>query len=413
MSRRVVITGIGTISPLGLTTPDTWKAALAGTSGISRVTRFDASQLSAQIAGEVKNFDPKNYIDHKEVKKLDFFSQYTLAAAREAWESAKLSTHSYSPARMGCVLGIGLGGLPVFEKFHQIYLAEGARKLSPFLIPSMISNLAPGHVAMAYGLKGVNFVVTSACASSTHALGEAYRMIKNGIQDLVVSGGAESTVTPLGMGGFCAMRALSTRNDAPEKASRPFDKDRDGFVLGEGASLLVLEDMESAVKRGATLIAEVIGYGASCDAHHITAPSPDGEGARTCMSLALKDAGLQPEQVNYINAHGTSTPANDASETAAIKQVFGDWAKNGLVVSSTKSMTGHLLGAAGAIEATFSALAIRDGMVPPTINLDNPDEACDLDYVPHTARKMKVSVALSNSFGFGGTNGSIVLSQVR
>ena len=413
MNRRVVITGIGTISPLGLTTETTWKAALAGTSGISRVTRFDASQLTAQIAGEVKNFDPKLYIDQKEVKKLDLFSQYTLGAAREAWESAKLAAHTYTPSRMGCILGIGLGGLPVFEKYHQIYLAEGPRKLSPFLIPSMISNLAPGHVAMSYGLKGVNFVVTSACASATHALGEAYRMIKTGIQDLIVSGGSESTVTPLGMGGFCAMRALSTRNDAPEKASRPFDRDRDGFVLGEGASLLVLEDLESALKRGATPIAEIIGYGASCDAHHITAPSPDGEGARTCMSLALKDAGLQPEEVQYINAHGTSTPANDASETAAIKHVFGDWAKNGLVVSSTKSMTGHLLGAAGAIEAAFSALAIRDGMVPPTINLDNPDEVCDLDYVPHKARAMKVSVALSNSFGFGGTNGSIVLRRVR
>jgi 3-oxoacyl-[acyl-carrier-protein] synthase II len=314
---------------------------------------------------------------------------------------------------MGCILGVGIGGLPILEKYHQAYLEGGPRKISPFLIPGMISNLGPGNVAIKYGLKGVNYTVTSACTSSTHAIGEAFRMIADGLQDVVVTGGSESAVTPIGIGGFNALKALSTRNDAPEKASRPFDKDRDGFVLGEGCAILVLESLDSAKKRGAQIYGEVLGYGFSCDAYHMTAPSVGGEGAISCMKMALDMAGIKPSDVHYLNAHGTSTPANDTSETAAIKSLFGEWAHKGLLVSSTKSMTGHLLGAAGAIEAAFCTLAIRDGVVPPTINLDNPDEGCDLDYVPHTARRQQVSVTMSNSFGFGGTNASVVIGAFK
>ena len=410
--RRVVVTGLGIISPLGNTRDESWAGAKEGKSGVGPITRFDASAFPTHFAAEVKGFSADKFIDFKDQKKQDLFSQYAIAATHEALEDAKLlgDTTTYAAAKMGCVLGVGIGGLNILEKFHQAYLEGGPKKISPFLIPGMISNLGPGNVAIKYGLKGVNYTVTSACTSSTHAIGEAFRMIADGLQDVMVTGGSESTVCPIGIGGFNALKALSTRNEEPQKASRPFDKDRDGFVLGEGCAILVLEALDTAQKRGATIYGEVVGYGTSCDAYHMTAPSADGEGAVNCMRNALEWANLKPEQVDYLNAHGTSTPANDSSESAAIKTVFGEWAKKGLLVSSTKSMTGHLLGAAGAIEAAFSVLAIRDGIVPPTINLDNPGEGCDLDYVPHKARQHKVRVAMSNSFGFGGTNATLVFS---
>lgn len=410
--RRVVVTGLGAISPLGNSVNETWQGACAGKSGVEKIARFDCAAFPTQIAAEIKNFDAAAYFDVKEIRRLDLFSQYALGAAAEAWDDAKLATAQYAQSRMGCILGIGIGGLATLEKYHGAYVEGGPRKISPFLIPAMISNLGPGNVAIKYGLKGVNYVITSACTSASHAIGEACRMIALGLQDIILTGGAESAVTPIGIGGFCSMKALSTRNDAPTKASRPFDKDRDGFVLGEGATVLVLEELEAAKKRGATIYCEVVGYGFSCDAFHITAPSEDGEGAVNCMRMALEDAGLAPQEVQYVNAHGTSTPVNDPAETKAIKTVFGEYAEHGLLVSSTKSMTGHLLGAAGAIEGLFCALAIRDGVVPPTINLDAPDEGCTLDYVAHTARKAKVVAAMSNSFGFGGTNASIIFKSV-
>jgi 3-oxoacyl-[acyl-carrier-protein] synthase II len=413
--RRVVITGMGIVSPLGLTVEDSWQGAKEGRSGVGPITRFDASAFATKIAAEVKGFSADPFIDFKDQKKQDLFSQYAIAATHEALTKSNLlaSSGPYEPAKMGCVLGVGIGGLMILEKYHQAYLEGGPKKISPFLIPGMISNLGPGNVAIKYNLKGVNYTVTSACTSSTHAIGEAYRMVADGLQDVMVTGGSESTVCPIGIGGFNALKALSTRNEAPEKASRPFDKDRDGFVLGEGCAILVLEALESAVKRGSPIYAEVLGYGSSCDAYHMTAPCVDGEGAVRCMRNAVEAAGVKLEQVDYLNAHGTSTPANDTSETAAIKTVFGEHAKKGLLVSSTKSMTGHLLGAAGAIEAAFSVLAIKDGVVPPTINLDNPDEGCDLDYVPHKAREREVNVAMSNSFGFGGTNATLVFGKYR
>lgn len=416
--RRVVVTGLGLLCPLGNSVSISWDAALKGRSGIGPITRFDASTFPSRLAGEVRGFDPSQYFETKEIKKHDPFSQLAIAATQEAWEAARLPTPgegaapAYDPGRMGCILGIGIGGISTLERYHQLLLEGGIRKVSPFLIPAMISNLGPGNVGIRFALKGVNFTVTSACTSSTHAIGEAYRMIAGGVQDLVVTGGSESAVTPIGVGGFCAMKALSTRNDEPEKASRPFDRDRDGFVLGEGAGIIILEELEAARKRGAPIYCEVAGYGASCDAYHITAPPPEGEGAIACMKLALEEAGLEPKQVSYVNAHGTSTPANDVTETTAIKSVFGEWARSGLLVSSTKSMTGHLLGAAGAAEAVFSILAIRDQIVPPTINLDNPGEGCDLDYVAHKARKSTVHAAMSNSFGFGGTNAAVIFRSI-
>ena len=412
-SRRVVITGIGIISPLGNSTHETWDGAINGKSGIGMITRFDASKFSAQIAGEVRNFDPAQFVDAKEVKKHDLFSHYAIAAAVEARRDAGYAETDYPAERMGCILGVGLGGLGTLEKYHEAYLEAGPRRISPFLIPGLISNLAAGNVGMQHNLKGVNYVTTSACTSATHAIGEAYRMISDGLQDLVFTGGAESTVSPMGIGGFCACKALSSRNHDPQRASRPFDKDRDGFVLSEGGVVLVLEEYETAKKRGAQIYAEVLGYGFSCDAYHITAPHPEGEGAVSCMRMALRHAKLNPEQITYVNAHGTSTPANDSTETGAVKKVFGAYAKEGLMVSSTKSMTGHLLGAAGAIEGAFCALAIKHGIVPPTINLDTPDPECDLDYVPHQARKVNVQYAMSNSFGFGGTNGTLILGALR
>lgn len=408
--RRVVITGLGTVCPLGNSVAEAWKAACKGQSGVGPITRFDASDYPTRIAAEVKGFDPLKYLDAKEVKRHDLYSQYAIAAAQEAWDHAKIADGSIPGARMGCILGIGIGGLTTLERYHEVLLESGIKRISPFLIPAMISNLGPGNIGIRFGLKGVNYTVTSACTSATHAIGEAYRMIADGLQDLMVTGGSEAAVSPLGVAGFCAMKALSTRNDEPHRASRPFDRDRDGFVLGEGSAVLVLEALETALARGANIIAEVRGYGFSCDAHHITAPSPDGEGAVSSMRMAMESAGLRPEDISYINAHGTSTDANDITETNAIKRVFGGSAKGAPLVSSTKSMTGHLLGAAGAIEGVFSALAIKDGIVPPTINLENPDEGCDLDYVPHEARHVPVKTVLSNSFGFGGTNATIALS---
>jgi 3-oxoacyl-[acyl-carrier-protein] synthase II len=412
--RRVVVTGIGAISPIGNNLADSWRAAKEGKAGTGPITKFDATAFPSRIAGVVKGFDASAYLEQKELKKHDIFSQYAIATAQEAWDDAGLQNgNPYAASKMGCILGIGIGGLGVLEKYHAAYLEGGPKKLSPFLIPSMISNLGPGNVAIRLGLKGVNYTVTSACTSSTHAIGESYRMIAEGLQDMMMTGGSESTVTPIGIGGFCAMKALSTRNEEPEKASRPFDRDRDGFVLGEGASILVLESLENAQKRGAKIYAEVLGYGFSCDAYHITAPCVDGEGAIATMQMALAQAGLTTRDISYVNAHGTSTPANDATETLAIKQVFGDWATSGLLVSSTKSMTGHLLGAAGAIEAAFSIMALKDGVVPPTINLENPGEGCDLDYVPHKARTQKLNAVMSNSFGFGGTNASIIFGAAK
>lgn len=410
--RRVVITGLGIISPLGLDLSSTWEGIIAGKSGIGPVAQFDASDYPSRIAGEVKNFDPEKYVPAKAVKRYDRFSLFAMASAREAWEDSGLSTDMVDPTRIGTIIGVGIGGLRYLEDNHTNLIEGGPRKLSPFLIPAMISNLAPGNVAIDLGFKGVNYTITSACTSGTHALGEAYRMIKGGLQDVVMTGGSEAAITPLGLGGFGKMKALSTRNEEPQKASRPFDKDRDGFVIGEGSGSLVLEEYESAKKRGANIYAEVVGYGFSCDAYHITGQLEGGEGAVQCMNLALESAKLSPEKIKYINAHGTSTPLNDPNESLAIKKSFGAWAKEGLLVSSTKSMVGHSLGAAGGLEAVFLAKAVKDGVVPPTINLDNPDEGCDLDYVAHTAREAKVDAAMSNSFGFGGTNASIIIAKV-
>ena len=411
--KRVVITGIGMLSPLASNTEDSWKAALEGKSGIGPTTRFDVSDFTSRIAGEVKDFNPEDWVQKKEIKKIDIFSQYALAASQMAWDDSGLTKETYEPSKIGSILGVGIGGLTSLEKYHKAYLEGGPRKISPFLIPAMISNLGSGNIAIRYGLQGVNYVISSACTSSTHAIGESYRMVANGIQDAVITGGAESTVSPVAIGGFCSMKALSTRNETPELASRPLDKERDGFVLSEGSVILVLESLDAAKARGAKIYAEITGYGVSCDANHITAPCADGAGAIACMKNALSDAGLKENEIDYVNAHGTSTPVGDAAETMAIKGVFGDYSKNGLLVSSTKSMTGHLLGAAGAIEAGFCALALRDQIVPPTINLTNPDEACDLDYVAEGARKAELTHVMSNSFGFGGTNASVVLSKVE
>lgn len=410
--RRVVVTGLGALTPIGNTTPATWQAACSGQSGVGPITRFDAKDFPTRIAAEVKNFDPAKFLDVKEIKKHDLFSQYAIAASQEAWDDSGLEQSGHPRERIGCVLGIGIGGLAVLEKFHEAYLQGGVRKISPFMIPSMISNLGPGNIAIRFGLRGVNYTVTSACTSSTHAIGESFRMIAEGLQDVMITGGSEAAVTPMGIGGFCAMKALSTRNEDPAKASRPFDRDRDGFVLGEGASILVLESLEHAQKRGAKIYAEVLGYGFSCDAYHITAPCVDGAGAVASMRMALESAGITPNRVSYVNAHGTSTDANDKTESLAIRTVFGEWAQNGLLVSSSKSMTGHLLGAAGAVEALLSVLAVQNNLVPPTINLENPGEGCDLDYVPNMAREANVQVAISNSFGFGGTNGTVVFGKV-
>ncbi|MFN8389723.1 MAG: beta-ketoacyl-ACP synthase II [Bdellovibrionota bacterium] len=412
-ARRVVVTGMGMVSPLGNDLKTTWQKLIAGKSGVGRITQFDTTNYSAQIAAEVKDFDPESIVEKKEVKRYDRFTLLALAASIEAWQDSGLEGHSYDPSRMGTIVGVGIGGLRTLENNHQELLEAGPRRISPFLIPAMISNLAPGNIGIRFNLQGVNYTITSACTSGTHAVGEAFRMISGGLQDVVVTGGAEAAITPLGVAGFARMKALSTRNDEPERASRPFDRDRDGFVMGEGAGILVLEELEAAKKRGAKIYGEVVGYGFSCDAYHITAPPEGGEGAIACMRQALTQSGLSLNQVRYVNAHGTSTPINDPAESRAIRKVFGAEADNGLMVSSTKSMTGHLLGAAGGLEAIFSLLAVHTSVVPPTINLENPDEGCDLDYVPNTAREVTIDAAMSNSFGFGGTNASIVVRRLQ
>jgi len=406
----VVVTGLGAVTPLGIGVRPTWDAVLAGRSGVGPITRFDASAFPTRFAAEVKGFRPEEFIEPREIRRMDLFIQYAMAAAAGAVEDAGLSVDEASADRVVVYMGTGLGGLSTLERYHEVYLKEGPRKISPFFIPMLITNLAPGHIAMKYGFKGPNITTTTACAASSHAIGEALVAIRRGACDVAVAGGTEATITPLGLGGFCSMKALSTRNDDPARASRPFDRDRDGFVMGEGAAILVLEEAEVARRRGARIYAEVCGYGASADAYHVTAPSPGGEGAARCMQAALADAGLRPEEVDYINAHGTSTPYNDATETMAIKTVFGDHARR-VMVSSTKSMTGHLLGAAGALESLFCVLAIREGAVPPTINYTTPDPECDLDYVPNEARAARLRYVLSNSFGFGGTNSCLVFGR--
>ena len=409
---RVVVTGLGVISPLGSGVEKNWENLLAGRSGIRKITRFPADAFSSRIAGEVPDFKADDFIEPKEIKKMDLFIQYAMGAAAMAMADSGLKIEGEFAEEVGVIIGVGLCGLDTIEQTKEALIAGGPRKISPFFIPKVISNLAPGHVAIRFGAKGVNWTPTSACASGTHALGEAYHLIRRGVQQAVIAGGAESTITPLAVGGFAAMKALSTRNDEPERASRPFDKERDGFVVGEGSGILILEEREHALQRGAKIYAEVIGYAATGDAYHMTAPAPEGEGAARCMRLALKDAGISPIDVDYINAHGTSTEYNDANETTAIKTVFGEQAAK-VAVSSTKSMTGHLLGAAGAVEGVYSTLALYHGMIPPTINYENPDPVCDLDYVPNQARKADIEVALSNSFGFGGTNACVIFRRAE
>jgi 3-oxoacyl-[acyl-carrier-protein] synthase II len=404
--RRVVVTGLGIIAPVGIGVDECWRNIVAGRSGIARITRFDASAFPSQIAGEVKGFDVTSYLSGKEARRYDTFIHYGLVAAMEAVKDAGIESYAGDKERVGVCIGSGIGGLPLIEEMHHHYLQGGVRKISPFFVPGSIINMISGLVSIHYGYKGPNLGTVSACSTANHSIGEAERLIEYGDADVMVAGGAEATVSPLGVGGFCASRALSTRNDAPEAASRPWDVGRDGFVLGEGAGVLVLEELEHAKARGARIYCELTGYGMSADAHHITAPPDDGDGARRSMVNALRNAGMQPTDIDYINAHGTSTPLGDIAECIAVKRTFGEHAGK-LAVSSTKSMTGHLLGAAGGIEAVFTVLAMRDQIAPPTINLYDRDPACDLDFVPNVARKMKIGGALSNSFGFGGTNATL------
>jgi 3-oxoacyl-[acyl-carrier-protein] synthase II len=408
--RRVVVTGVGLVSPLGVGTAVNWRALLAGESGIGPITRFDTSEYPSRIAGEVKGFNPLDYVDKKEVKKSDTFIHYALAASRFALEDSGLKIDEGNADRVGVVIGSGIGGLPLIEATHKTLLEKGPSRVSPFFIPGQIVNLAAGQVSIHYGAKGPSTSPATACTTGLHAIGDAYRFIQGDEADVVIAGGTEAVITPLAVAGFCAMRALSTRNDEPQKASRPWDAQRDGFVMSEGCGIVVLEEMEAAKRRGAPIYAEVVGYGMSADAYHISAPHPQGDGAVRVMRVALRDAGLQPEQIGYINAHGTSTQLGDLSEVRAIKTVFGDHAYK-LAVSSTKSSTGHLLGAAGGLETGILALAVREQILPPTINLDEPGEGCDLDFVPNQARKVDLEYAASNSFGFGGTNASIILKR--
>jgi 3-oxoacyl-[acyl-carrier-protein] synthase II len=388
----------------------TWEAICKGASGVGRITTFDAADFPCQIAGEVKDFHPEDFIERKEIKKMDIFIQYALAAGSMAVEDAGLKIDEGNADRVGVIVGAGIGGLNTIEKYHSVLLESGHRRISPFFIPMLIANLAAGQISMRFGARGPNSCVTTACAAGTHSIGDAFKIIQRGDADTMIAGGSESVITPLTIAGFANMRALSTRNDEPERASRPFEKDRDGFVMGEGAGIVVLEELESARARGARIYAEVIGYGMTADAYHMTAPDPEGHGVTNCMRMALRDAGITPDRVDYINAHGTSTPFNDKHESMSIKRVFGEHAYK-VAVSSTKSMTGHLLGAAGGVEAVFCALAIEHGIVPPTINYETQDPDCDLDYVPNYARHADVQVVLSNSFGFGGTNASIILKK--
>jgi 3-oxoacyl-[acyl-carrier-protein] synthase II len=410
LKRRVVVTGVGLVTPLGVGIENVWKRILNGESGIGPTTRFDVTRHDTKFAGEVKDFRAGDFISPKEIKRIDLFIQYALAASKIAIEDSGLDMGREEAERVGVVVGTGLGGLPTLEKYHSILLERGPGRISPFFIPMLIANEAPGHIAIQFGMKGPNLCIVTACATGAHSIGESFRIIQYGDADVMVAGGTEANLTPLTVGGFNAMKALSTRNDAPEKASRPFEKDRDGFVVSEGCGIIIMEELEHAKKRGAKIYAEIAGYGYNGDAYHITAPCPDGDGFVRCIKVALKDANIRPEEVDYINAHGTSTELNDYIETLAIKEVFKDGAYK-IPVSSTKSMTGHLLGAAGAIEAIFSVLSIRDQICPPTINYETPDPQCDLDYVPNVSRKHKIDVVLSNSFGFGGTNSTLVFRR--
>ncbi len=410
MKRRVVVTGVGLIIPTGIGVEKAWKSACDGKSGIGPLTRFPTDGFETKIAGEVKDFNPELYIEKKEVKKMDLFIQYAVAAAKEAVEDAQIRITPENGERIGVIVGTGLGGLPTIERYHKILMERGPSRISPFFIPMLIANLASGHIAIQFGAKGPNSCVVTACATGAHCIGDAYRVIQYGDAEAMIAGGTEANLTPLTVGGFNAMKALSTRNEEPEKASRPFEKNRDGFVVAEGAGILFLEELEFALKRNAKIYGELVGYGYTGDAYHITAPSPDGDGAARCMRMAIKDAGLRPEEIDYINAHGTSTPLNDLTETLAIKTVFGEYARK-IPVSATKSMTGHLLGAAGSTEAIFSLLAMRDGILPPTINYEVPDPECDLDYVPNVARRKSFNVVMSNAFGFGGTNATLIFRK--
>lgn len=409
--RRVVVTGLGCVSPVGLSAEESWQAVLAGQSGIRPLTLFDATGFPVRFGAEVKGFDPLKYSDRKEARKMDRFTQFAVAAATEAVAQSGLLETEANRERIGVLIGSGIGGIETLEREIRVGTEKGVDRISPFFIPMMICDMASGQVSIRFGLGGPNTCVVTACATGTNAIGDAARLIRHGEADAMLAGGAEAAITPMGVAGFAACRALSTRNDEPERASRPFDKDRDGFVIGEGAAVLVLEELEHARARGAQILAEVAGYGMSADAYHITMPAPGGAGAVRAMQAALRDAGVGPAEIDYINAHGTSTGPNDRNETAAVKQTFGEYAYR-VPMSSTKSMTGHMLGAAGAIEAMFCVQAIRDGWVPPTINLDQPDEECDLDYVPHAKRERSVRIALSNSFGFGGHNATLVLAGV-
>ena len=410
MKRRVVVTGLGAVTPLGIGAEKTWKALCAGKSGIGRISRFDTANFQTKIAGEVKDFDPEDFLDKKQVRRMDSFVHYCMASTIMAMEDSKLEVANQDAERIGVLIGTGLGGLPTLEKNHTLLIEGGPKKISPFFIPMMIANMASGQIAIHFGVKGPNTCVVTACAAGSHAIGDSYKLIQRGDADVMITGGTEATITPLTIGGFNAMKAISTYNDEPEKASRPFDKNRDGFIPAEGAGTIILEELELALKRGANIYGEIVGYGLTSDAFHITAPDPQGGGAARCMKMALNDAKILPYEVDYINAHGTSTPLNDTIETIAIKTVFNEYSKK-IPVSSTKSMTGHLLGAAGGVEAVFTILTIRDGIIAPTINYETPDPDCDLDYVPNVARKADVKIAVSNSFGFGGTNATLVFKR--
>jgi len=410
--RRVVVTGLGLVSPVGIGVEPSWQSLVAGRSGIGPITLFDASTYPTRIAGEVKGFEPGDFMDKKEARRNDRFIQFALAAAEMAVKDAGLDMSKEDPDQVGCIVGAGIGGLGTIEENRDILREKGVKRISPFFIPSLIINLAPAQISMRYGMKGPNFSTVSACATGNHSIGDALLYIERGLADVMVAGGCEATITPLGVGGFCAARAMSERNDAPEKASRPFDKGRDGFVAAEGSGILILEEYEHARKRGARVYAELTGYGATADAYHVTTPAPGGEGGARAMKMALRIAEMNPEQIGYVNTHGTSTPAGDVAECQAINSVFGDHARKGLVVSSTKSMTGHLLGAAGGLEAVVTVLALHRGVVPPTINVEEQDPECQLDVVPNVARDRKMTAVASNSFGFGGTNSVLIFKKV-
>jgi 3-oxoacyl-[acyl-carrier-protein] synthase II len=412
LKKRVVITGVGMVTPVGLDTESSWEGLINGKSGIGPITQFNDKAIPTQIAGEIHGFEPEKYIEPKEIKKMDRFIHFAIAASQMAMDMSGLKITPENADRAGVIVSSGMGGLPAIERVHDAYREKGYRRITPFFIPMSIINEVAGHISIRFGAKGPNLSVVTACSSGTHSIGDAFKWIQRGDADIMIAGGTESCICPLGVGGFNAMKALSTRNDEPQRASRPFDAERDGFIMGEGSGIVVLEEMGSALKRGARVYAEVLGYGASGDAYHITSPAPNGEGAARCMTLAIKDAGIDRKELGYINAHGTSTKYGDELESVAIKTVFGDTAYK-IPVSSTKSMTGHLLGAAGGVEAVISVLALDRGILPPTINLDNPDPECDLDYIPHTARKAQVDVVMSNSFGFGGTNACLVFRKFR